>query len=156
MSGFRCIDCQTVRDLNRSGRCAVCGSDALASAAPPRQSLEFLLTEYLEEVKKGASMNLTFTKKDLRLLKSMGISVERTHSETMLELAQRIARHDAPGIPEDGTVMLLRLAGIPVTAENWLRLAFAGDLPTPPFDGELAAGLPDWVRRAFDSDDDEV
>ena len=118
--------------------------------------LNFLLTEYLEEVEKGASMSLTFTKKDLRLLKSMGISAERTHDETMLALAERIARHEAPGIPEDGTVMLLRRAGIPVTAENWLMLAFAGDPPTPPFDGELAAGLPDWIRRAFESDDDEV
>ena len=156
MNGFSGMDCQTVRDLNRSGRCAVCGSDALASAAPPRQLFEFLLTEYLEEVEKGASMSLTFTRKDLQLLKSMGISVEHTRDETMLALAQRIARHDAPGIPADGTVMLLRLAGIPVTAENWLRLAFAGDPPTPPFDGELAAELPDWVRRAFDSDDDEA
>jgi hypothetical protein len=100
-------------------------------------------------------MNLTFTENDLRLLKSMGISAGRTHCETMLALARRIARHDAPGIPEDGTVVMLRLAGIPVTARNWLRLAFAGDPPTPPFDGELAAELPDWVRRAFDSDDDE-
>ncbi len=156
MNGFGCMDCQTVRDLNRSGRCAVCGSDAPASAASPRQSFEFLLTECLGEVEKGAPMSLTFTKKDLRLLKSMGISAERTHDETMLALAQRIARHDAPGIPEDGTVRLLRMAGIPVTAENWLRLAFAGDPPTPPFDGELAAELPDWVRRAFDSKEDEV
>ena len=114
------------------------------------------MTEYLEEVEKGVSMSLTFTRKDLRLLKSMGISAKRTHDETMLALAQRIARHDAPGIPQDDTVTLLRLAGIPVTAENWLRLAFAGDPPTPPFDGELAAELPDWVRRTFDSDDDEV
>ena len=156
MNGFWRMDCKTLRNLNRVDRCAVCGSEALASAAPPRQSFEFVMTEYLEEVKKGASMNLTFTKKDLRLLKSMGISVERRHNETMLELAQRIARHDAPGIPEDGTVMLLRLAGIPVTAENWLTLAFAGDPPTPPFEGELASELPDWVRRAFDSDEDKV
>ena len=118
--------------------------------------LNFLLTEFLEEVEKGVSMGLTFTKKDLRLLKAMGISAESTHDETTLALTQRIARHDAPGIPEDGTVTLLRLAEIPVTAENWLRLAFAGDPPTPPFDGELAAELPDWVRRTFDSDDDEV
>ena len=101
-------------------------------------------------------MSLTFTRKDMRLLKSMGISAERTHDETMLALAQRIARHGAPGIPEDGTVMLLRLAGIPVTAENWLLLAFAGHPPTPPFDGELSSELPDWVRRAFGSDDDEA
>jgi hypothetical protein len=156
MNGFWCRDCQTVRDLNRSGRCAFCGSDKLASAAPPRQPFEFLLTEYLEEVEKGVSMSLTFTEKDLRLLKSMGISAGRTHDETILELARRIARHDAPGIPEDGTVMLLRLAGIPVTAENWLRLAFAGDPPTPPFARELAAQLPDWVRRAFDCGEDEA
>ena len=104
--------------------------------------LNFLLTEFLEEVEKGVSMGLTFTKKDLRLLKSMGISAERTHDETMLELARRIARHDAPGIP--------------VTAKNALRLAFAGDPPTPPFARELAAQLPDWVRRAFGSDDDEA
>lgn len=86
----------------------------------------------------------------------MGISAERTHDGIIVALAQRIARHDAPGIPEDGTVMLLRQAGIPVTAENWLTLAFAGHPPTPPFDGELAAELPDWVRRAFESDDYEV
>lgn len=155
MNGFCYLNCQAVRDLNRLGRSAICGLGALGGAAPPRPSLVLLLTEYLEDLEKGALMSLTFTKNDLRLLKSMGISAERTQGETFLTQAQRIARHDAPGIPEDSTMVMLRLAGIPITAENWLTLAFAGDPPTPPFDGELAAELPDWVRRAFESDDDE-
>jgi len=53
----------------------------------------------------------------------------------------------------DGTCRLLLIAGLPITPENWLRLAFAGNPPTPPFDGELAEALPDWVRRAFEEED---
>jgi hypothetical protein len=51
------------------------------------------------------------------------------------------------------TVQSMAALGIPITRENYLRLAFAGNPPTPPFDGELAEALPDWVRRAFEGED---
>jgi hypothetical protein len=50
------------------------------------------------------------------------------------------------------TVQSMAALGIPITRENYLRLAFAGNPPTPPFDGELAEALPDWVRRAFEGE----
>lgn len=42
----------------------------------------------------------------------------------------------------DGTVRLLEKFGIPVTRENYLRLAFAGNPPQEPLDGEIEAELP--------------
>jgi hypothetical protein len=58
-----------------------------------------------------------------------------------LALAQRIAKHPAP-IQLDGTMRLLEKFGIPVTRENYLRLAFAGNPPQEPLDGEIEAELP--------------
>ncbi|MGA7791764.1 MAG: hypothetical protein WCA19_01915 [Candidatus Acidiferrales bacterium] len=70
------------------------------------------------------------------------------HEAEIQACAERIAKHTAPGIPEDGTVRWLREAGIPVTPANWMRVQFMGNPPQPPFDGEL--DLPDWVRRAYE------
>lgn len=60
------------------------------------------------------------------------------------------------GIPVDGTVRQLQEAGIPVTAENWMRLQFAGRPPTVgEVDGEVLAELPRWVRKVYDPDFEE-
>lgn len=58
-----------------------------------------------------------------------------------LALAQRIAKHQAP-IQLDGTMRLLMQLGLPLTRENYLRLAFAGNPPEEPLDGEIEAELP--------------
>jgi hypothetical protein len=41
----------------------------------------------------------------------------------------------------DGTLELLKEYGIPATRENYVRLAFAGDPPDEPLDGEIEAEL---------------
>jgi hypothetical protein len=60
-------------------------------------------------------MSTTFTKDDLDFLKSVGISTEPTHNDTISALAQRIAKHRAPGQPvkvdpEEAKRQLIRLA----------------------------------------------
>jgi hypothetical protein len=60
-------------------------------------------------------MNVALTKADRAFLKAVGISAEPTLQDTRLELAQRIAKHTAPGIhvppPQDAArVALVRLA----------------------------------------------
>lgn len=96
---------------------------------------------------------------DETFLRACGISCEPTHDEIIMGLAQRIAQHTAPGIPEDDTVLWLRRAGVPVTAENWMQLQFMGNPPAiGEIDGEILADLPDFVRKVYDPDfepDDE-
>ena len=48
-------------------------------------------------------------------------------------------------INDDGTVQLLKKYGIPVTRENYLRLAFAGN-PPDELDGEIEAELPRFLQ----------
>jgi hypothetical protein len=72
-------------------------------------------------------MNTTFNENDLKFLRSVGISTEPDASVNI----------EHP----DGTVKLLKELGIPVTRENYLRLAFAGN-PPQELDGELEAELP--------------
>jgi hypothetical protein len=65
--------------------------------------------------------------------------------------AERIAQHEAPGVPEDDTVRWLRRAGVPVTAENWMQVQFMGNPPViGEVDGEILASLPDFVRKVYD------
>lgn len=47
----------------------------------------------------------------------------------------------------DGTEKMLVELGLPVTRENYLRLAFAGNPPLEPLDGELEAELPEKFQR---------
>jgi hypothetical protein len=55
------------------------------------------------------------------------------------------------GIPVDGTVRALQKAGVPVTAEAWMNLQFAGRPPAVgQVDGEVLAMLPRWVRAVYD------
>ena len=69
-----------------------------------------------------------------------------------MALANRIAQHSAPD-ELDGTCRLLLAAGIPVTAENWMNLQFAGRPPAVgEVDGEILAELPDFVRKVYDPD----
>ena len=46
----------------------------------------------------------------------------------------------------DSTVEYLKTHGIPVTRENYLRLAFLGNPPDEPLDGELEAELPRFLQ----------
>ncbi len=60
------------------------------------------------------------------------------------------------GIPVDETVRMLQEAGVPVTAENWMNLQFAGHPPAVgEVDGEVLAMLPDFVRKVYDPDYEE-
>ena len=53
----------------------------------------------------------------------------------------------------DETCEHLLAEGIPVTAENWMRLNFAGNPPAiGEVDGEILAELPRWVRAVYDPD----
>ena len=47
----------------------------------------------------------------------------------------------------DGTVRLLEKFGIPVTRENYLQLAFGGNPPKEPLDGEIEAELPKELQK---------
>ena len=53
----------------------------------------------------------------------------------------------------DGTVKILERLGIPVTRENYLRLAFAGHPPVE-LDGEIEAMIPEELRADENTDDD--
>ena len=80
-------------------------------------------------------MSTAFSKSDRKFLKSVGI------------------RAVDNGITQpDGTVRLLEKFGIPVTRENYLRLAFAGNPSEEPLDVELEAELPEELQRV-DRDD---
>jgi hypothetical protein len=46
----------------------------------------------------------------------------------------------------DGTLMLLKRMGLPVTRENYLRVAFMGNPPEEPLDGEIEAELPEELQ----------
>lgn len=78
-----------------------------------------------------------FTNSDLDFLAAIGAA----------EPAIKIAR-------PDGTVRLLERLGIPVTRENYITLASAGQIdPSEPLDGEIEAGLPRELRADDDNDD---
>jgi hypothetical protein len=83
---------------------------------------------------------------DAKFLAACGVRVdEPSFAEQRLELARRIARHQAP-IQLDGTCRLLLALGLPLTRENYLQLAFAGHPPEEPLDGEIEAELPEQFR----------
>jgi hypothetical protein len=73
---------------------------------------------------------MPFTKFDLKVLKSVGIRANDTTFDDE-QLAQ-----------PDGTIRLLEEYGIPVTRENYLNLAFAGN-PPQELDAEVEAEIPD-------------
>jgi hypothetical protein len=76
-------------------------------------------------------MSTPFSEQDRQFLKAVGINARPTLEETRQALAQ-----------PDGTVRLLEIFGIPVTRENYLQLAFSGNPPLEPLDGEIEAELP--------------
>lgn len=85
-------------------------------------------------------MIIHFTEADLEFLHAVGVAPES--SDVSITVAH-----------PDGTVMILQKLGIPVTRENYLRLAFAGNPPEEPLDGEIEAELPEELQR-YDEDDD--
>jgi hypothetical protein len=76
-------------------------------------------------------MSTPFSEQDRQFLKAVGINAKPTLDETRRPVAQH-----------DGTVRLLEKYGIPVTRENYLRLASAGNPPQEPLNGEIEAELP--------------
>jgi hypothetical protein len=56
---------------------------------------------------------------------------------------------------EDGTIKLLKKLRIPLTRENYLRLAFAGNPPKEPLDGEIEAELPRELQMADSAEDSD-
>jgi len=80
-----------------------------------------------------------FTTKDRKFLSACGILADPEPAPAPDEI--------------DGTCDLLLAEGIPVTAENWMNLQFAGRPPAiGDVDGEVLAELPDWVRAVYDPD----
>lgn len=75
-----------------------------------------------------------FTTDDWEFLAALGIKTESADVH--------VAR-------PDGTVRLLQKYGILVTRENYLRLAFAGNPPQEPLDGEIEAELPMELRPSY-------
>jgi hypothetical protein len=64
--------------------------------------------------------------------------------------------HRAPDCIEklDGTQQLLVECGLdPYNRMDYLRLAFAGNPPKEPLDGEIEAELPDGIRQDDDEED---
>jgi hypothetical protein len=91
---------------------------------------------------------------DAAFLRACGVAVEPTFDAERMELAKRIAKHPAP-LQLDGTCQALLSLGLPLTAENWMRLQFAGDPPAVgEVDGEVLAECPRWVRAFYDPDYD--
>ena len=78
-------------------------------------------------------MSTTFTKDDRKFLRAVGIDPEPTP--------------ESGTTPLDGTEQMLVELGLPVTRENYLRLAFAGNPPQEPLDGEIEAELPKELQN---------
>jgi hypothetical protein len=90
--------------------------------------------EEFAECARRKEMNM-FTEDDHKFLRAVGVDPGPTPDKTRL-VAQ-----------PDGTVRLLEELGIPVNRENYLRLAFAGNPPQEPLDGEIEAELPIEVQE---------
>jgi hypothetical protein len=82
-------------------------------------------------------------------LRSCGVAPLRYHSSDGESRLAGIYQH-----PLDGTQRLLAEHNIPLTRENYLRLAFAGD-PPQELDGEIEAMLPENLQNDLDDDDEE-
>jgi len=74
---------------------------------------------------------------------------QQLHDADIQACARRIAQHEAP-MQLDGTCRLLLAMGLELTRENYLRLAFAGNPPEEPLDGEIEAEMPLLPRSEDD------
>jgi len=93
-----------------------------------------------------------FTKSDLQLLRNMGVSTKGMRAAREVRECVQIFEPPLPE-PADETVRWLIRCGVPVTAENWMLLQFAGHPPAVgEVDGEILAELPRWVRSVYDPD----
>ena len=78
-----------------------------------------------------------FTKQDRRFLRALKIAVEPEPKPAPDEI--------------DETCQVLLEMGLPVNAESWMNLQFAGHPPAiGDVDGELLAELPRWIRAVYD------
>src|SRR5579864_1688887 len=67
----------------------------------------------------------------------------RSGRNTKMEKSQPTKPETISGTMQpDGTEKMLVELGLPVTRDNYLRLAFAGNPPQEPLDGEIEAELP--------------
>jgi hypothetical protein len=86
---------------------------------------------------------MAFTNQDLRFLKSLKIAADPEPAPIQ--------------VPFDETSRILQELGIPITRENYLRLAFGGRPPEEPLDGEIESelqdvGAPAWWFGTFEED----
>ena len=154
-----CTNCRAVISLDNYGRCSNCKSDALVvDAPPPGQMLVQTSDGGLYHVPSAniakakaidpkltilhVEPSLRWTSEDRTLLTECGITAWDGELE-----AERA--HESR---QDGTVKLLKKFGIPVTRENYLRLAFAGNPPEVQLDGEIEAELPRELQRVNTDD----
>jgi hypothetical protein len=86
-------------------------------------------------------MIIHFTEADLEFLHAVGVAPES--SDASIKVAH-----------PDETVLLLEEFDIPVTRENYLRLAFMGKPPEEPLDGEIEIQLPKELQRYNDDEED--
>jgi hypothetical protein len=83
-------------------------------------------------------------------------TVQQMSPEQKEELRERLdAAIQAGATPLDGTEKMLLELGLPLTRENYLRLAFGGKMPEEPLDGEIETELPENFQIP-DEDDDKA
>ena len=123
---------------------------------------------------------MTFTKADLKFLRDLKIdvpddehipenlttdqlmdaalkTVQQMSPEHQEELRERLdAMIQAGATPLDGTEKVLLELGLPLTRENYLRLAFGCNPPADGvLDGEVEAELPEkYQAKEFDDEDE--
>jgi hypothetical protein len=85
---------------------------------------------------------MAFTLDDLKFLRIVGIADDTPLDDAVAATAEEESSATQP----DGTIRLLEEYGIPVTRENYLHLAFMGNPPPEPLDGEIEAELPEELR----------
>ena len=81
------------------------------------------------------------SKEDRKFLRAVGVKPERFPQTR----AERGGRKDT----EDGVIKLMREAGVEITRENYLIVAFMGNPPAE-IDGEILAEIPEYLREPDD------
>jgi hypothetical protein len=111
--------------------------------------------KFLEHIHVSVPAPIVYT--DESFLRSVGVAPlnpPTAHEADISTCAARISKHDPP-IHLDSTCQTLQELelGLPLTAEDWMRLNFAGRPPAVgEVDGEILAELPDFVRKVYDPD----
>lgn len=53
--------------------------------------------------------------------------------------------------PKDGIIEMLELAGLPITRQNYIEMAYGADVPEP-WTWEYEEGLPEFLQAPFTPD----